>query len=494
MKRKSAVTIQKEVPLQAPPFQILITQSPTIELLRANSAPLILEFLWHAFRSSGEIVRTEIWMQQNLADHLEQTQDFSNDQTPSELARRYLNSWCDRHFLRNFVDDQRKETCYMLTRHTEKAFQMLELLQERDFVSTESRFKDIFAKMKEIVSYGQMDSQARLQELENQKEELNQQIIQMKTGQASLVMEDYQIRSRYEETLRLIQELTGDFREVEDNFRELTRQLYEQHAHGTVNSGRLLQETFDGLEALQSSDQGKSFYSFWNFLNDSNSNEELKRLTGSVHAILSERKLNFSENPLKSLKRTLFNAGSRVLHSNRQLAEKLVQVVTEKQITERKRSLELMRKILQNALHQIAEEPEFGLEIDFLPELYLPLERKLNLETEKKSFQTEDFVLTEERLSLEDLQSFYNPWVVDKQQLHQKLQKLLENESQISLVEILIRFPLQKGLPELLSWLSLMQTQPHLLIEGETDRIAFQENRVLRIPQVVFLKGVSDGN
>ena len=49
------------------------------------------------------------------------------------------------------MDDADKRIYNVLTQHTERVFQMLDILKDRKFVGTESKFKDIFHKLKELI-------------------------------------------------------------------------------------------------------------------------------------------------------------------------------------------------------------------------------------------------------------------------------------------------------------------------------------------------------
>lgn len=481
--------------MPVPPFELLLHDNPTLDLLRANQAPLILGFLWHAFREKSEVTRSQAWMQQHLADWIEQqTPPSAQDEDFEGLARGYLNKWCERKFLRNFMDDQRKEIQYVLTRHTEKAFQVIELLQTREFVSTESRFQDIFAKLREIAREGQQDTQASIRELEAQREQLDARILQLQKGGRGAGLEDYQIRSRYEDVLRLLHELRGDFREVEDNFRQLTRDIYARHAEGKYSSGRILGDTFDALDELRGSDQGKSFYTFWRFLNDEALNEELQRLIAGVHTILSANQLAYADKDLRYLKRTLYSAGYQVVISNEQLSQKLAQIVAEQEVSSRQRTLELTRAIRQQTLALIGQEPETGvsLAIEMLPELYLPLERPLQLKQSQPAFVVQSVRLGPDSIALDEIETFYNPWLVDRQLLLRHLQQALHTQAQISLPELLARHPLEKGLAELLAWISLSQSEPHLFDWQRADALAFNANppRSLTLPHLIFVKEV----
>ena len=43
-------------------------------------------------------------------------------------------------------------------------------------------------------------------------------------------------------------------------------EIYQKHADSSLSKGDILQFTFDALQELKESNQGKSFYAFWRFL------------------------------------------------------------------------------------------------------------------------------------------------------------------------------------------------------------------------------------
>ena len=86
--------------------------------------------------------------------------------------------------------------------------------------STESKFKD-------IIENANPDKEKRLDELERKKRAI-EEIRKIKIDGYVEVYEDYQIRSGYEEVSRLANELVGDFKEVVDNFKEITRKIYKR--------------------------------------------------------------------------------------------------------------------------------------------------------------------------------------------------------------------------------------------------------------------------
>jgi hypothetical protein len=60
-------------------------------------------------------------------------------------------------------------------------------------------------------------------------------------------------------------ELLSDFREVEQNFRNLDRSVRERIALWDGGKGALLETIIGERDAIADSDQGKSFRAFWDF-------------------------------------------------------------------------------------------------------------------------------------------------------------------------------------------------------------------------------------
>ena len=215
----------------------IIAQSPAIKMLRAKTQlPLIVSFLYQTFKAEDELTIPFQTVQNKLAAYLEAVQykDTEGETNPESIftdyddrAKIYLNQWVEYNYLRNVIDEERKEPVLLLSQHTEKVFRIFELLKERSFVGTESKFMDIFHKMRDIVENANPDKQKRLEELERKKVAIEEEIAQIKVDGYVQTYEDFHIKSRYEDMLRLSNELIGDFKEVEDNFRQITRSIYE---------------------------------------------------------------------------------------------------------------------------------------------------------------------------------------------------------------------------------------------------------------------------
>src|SRR6266704_845126 len=91
------------------------------------------------------------------------------------------------------------------------------------------------------------------------------------------------VRDRYQQFSATARELLADFREVEENFRKLDRQLREKITGWHGGKGELLDDVLGSRETIAGSDQGRSFQAFYDFLLSQARQEELTGLLDSVH-------------------------------------------------------------------------------------------------------------------------------------------------------------------------------------------------------------------
>ncbi|MBK6964913.1 MAG: DUF3375 family protein [Bacteroidales bacterium] len=222
-------------------LKVLLKNSPTVKMLRSNNAALIISFLQSQFRETNEQPISNTILIQKLADYLDELnyQDEEDEMYLSSLnldsvdrARKYIEQWTDEknRYLSNYTDENSKDIMNVPTKHTSRVFQIVELLKDRKLVGTESKFKDIFHKLKELIDNSIEDPAKKVEELQKRKSEIEDQIRKIKREQTVSTFEDYQIKSRYDDVTKLTNELIGDFREVEENFKIIVRSIYEKQS------------------------------------------------------------------------------------------------------------------------------------------------------------------------------------------------------------------------------------------------------------------------
>ena len=263
--------------------------SPAWRLLRADNAPLVLSFLHRVFVADNVRSISATELASRLDDELYALNQRDGEQRSKRFpkpAKAYLDDWAapGAGWLRKYYPADTDEPHYDATPAVEKALQWIQNLREREFVGTESRLNVIFELLRQIVFGTETDPGQRLAELCRQRDSLDEQIARVRAGEM-LMLDETAVRDRYQQLAGTARELLADFREVDENFRRLDRQLRERIAGWHGGKGELLDDVLGSRESIAGSDQGKSFQSFYGFLLSQARQEELSGLLDRVHSL-----------------------------------------------------------------------------------------------------------------------------------------------------------------------------------------------------------------
>lgn len=315
----------------------ILEKSPSIALLRTKKCNIILEFFTSVFATTPAISYENIHAQ--LADFLnnryvevDEENDIQYFDTYEEKAEKYIKKWTENGFLTNYRNDD-GEIYYELSSHSSKVIDWVSGLKQEEYIGTESKFKSIITQLKELAEYTNDDKEKRLQLLEDKKLEIEQQIQRLKMGEDVDVFEEFQIVPRFQQITKLAKELLSDFKDVDDNFKVIIKEIYKKQIDPSLNKGEILQFTFDALNELKSSSQGKSFYSFWEFLQTREMQSELDLLISDLFQTLKERNIVVNDTFLQNMVSFLYNSGRKVYQTNDKMAVKLSHIIRESEVS-----------------------------------------------------------------------------------------------------------------------------------------------------------------
>jgi flagellar motility protein MotE (MotC chaperone) len=99
----------------------------------------------------------------------------------------------------------------------------------------------VFALLREIAEGTEINPQVRIGELEKRKAQIEQEIARIREGHLAL-MDSTGIKDRFLQMAGTARGLLSDFREVEQNLRQLDRSVREQITNWEGAKGALLQE------------------------------------------------------------------------------------------------------------------------------------------------------------------------------------------------------------------------------------------------------------
>ena len=356
-------------------LEALRLQHPAWRLLRAKNAPLVASFLHRVFITPNQRVLAQSDLVEALNDTLYALRERLGGDAPPKPANEYLNDWAanDAGWLRKFYPPGSDEPHFDLTPATERALAWLVSLSERAFVGTESRLLTLFSLLQQMSEGSDTNPQTRLAELHKRRAEMDADIALVESGQMPL-LDDTALKERFQQFSGLARELLADFREVEQNFRTLDRNMRERIALWDGAKGTLLGDILGERDAITDSDQGKSFRAFWGFLMSQSRQDELSHLLDRVLAL--EPVAALEPNPrLRRVHYDWLDAGEHAQRTVAQLSQQLRRFLDDQAWLENRRIMDLLRGIEVRALALRSAPPTGAIHaIDALhPEVDLPL-------------------------------------------------------------------------------------------------------------------------
>ena len=477
----------------------ILSNYPSVEILRLRYREVVITFLVDVFSNQQGAISSEN-IHTRLADYLEFKQIEKDEESEIEVfdtyeikAKKYIQNWTNRGFLTNY-QDERGEVFYELSSHSSKAIDWLSSLKKEEYVGTESKFKNIFNQLKELVEFTNDDAEKRIQLLEDKKLEIEQQIQRIKIGEDVKVFEEFEIIPRFNQLNQSAKELLSDFKEVEDNFKEITKSIYQKHADGSISKSEILEFTFEALDELKESQQGKSFYAFWSFLLNPGLQSEWEKLTKELYYTLENRGIHVNDLFLKGMKKHLHTSGQKVYKANDKMAEKLSRIIRENEASKSEvaRNVILEIKKLLVDISKAKKKPliSFELESDF--EINIPFERKLTFEqTEELTYKSNPKLADEDITHSNHLNKLFLQSNIDKDILRKRIKDVLRNKSQTTIQEVIETYGgIEKGLPELFGYIGIIKEFKYSISTEKTQSILFnvEQNKSIQIPEIILTK------
>ncbi len=473
-------------------IDLLKRNHPAWRMLCSDHAPLIASFLHRTFVAPNVRVLSQADLTELLEDKLFELRGHLGAGAFPRPALEYLNDWAgnDKAWLRKFYPPGSDEAHFDLAPAAEKAIQWLTSLSERTFIGTESRLLTLFDLLRQMCEGSETNPEARIAELQKRRDEIDAKIDQIRQGDLRL-LDDTGIKDRFQQFVQTARELLTDFREVEENFRKLDRQVREQIALWDGAKGALLEEIIGERDAIANSDQGKSFRAFWTFLMSQQRQEELSQRLEHVLTLPPVMEMQ-PEPRLRRVHYDWLEAGEHTQRTVARLSQQLRRFLDDKAWLENRRIMDILREIETSAL-AVREKPPAG---DFMTleetaaSIDMPMERPLFTPPIKSVIADSDL---ENGEAILDMAALYSQVVINKQELAGKIRRALQSRSQISLRELLYDYPLEHGLSELVGYLQIAGEWPHAVVtEKEQDIVEWRTQsgaiRRARLPKIIFAR------
>ncbi|MFE4464735.1 DUF3375 domain-containing protein [Oerskovia sp. NPDC056781] len=485
-----------------------LRRTPAWRLLRSDNAPLALSFLGTVFveqnvRSIGEaelvsLLDDALYAIDGPVPPRAQPRPVAEGDEPGagsdavgqegsdpradsrrypRSPKAYLDHWAapEQGWLRKFYPTGSEEAHYDATPAVEKAVSWVVALRERSFVGTESRLNTVFELLRQLTVGTESDADARLRELEARRARIDEEIERVRAGQLSLLDAAAQ-RDRYQQLTGTAADLLADFREVEANFRTLDREMRERITGWDGAKGDLLDAVVGSRSAIADSDQGRSFHAFYDFLLDRQRQEEFAELVEKVQALpaLEEQVGDDGEaapgvtgraagRRLRRIHYDWLDAGERTQSTVRVLSEQLRRFLDDQVWLENRRVIDVLRSIESRALALrdtpdrlrlgAAETGPLATTMDATSiDVHLPTERPLYRPQHQEPLASEGVTAG---VADFDASALFTQVHVDPERLSRTVRDALRRRGQVSLAQLVEENPLEQGLAELVTYLSL---------------------------------------
>ena len=469
---------------------LLRQNHPAWRLLRSDHAPLVGSFLHRVFVSKNLRAVSQADLVEQLEDDLFTLREQDEGDSFPKSALAYLNDWAasDKGWLRKYYPPDSDEPYFDLTPATEKAIQWLAQLGQRSFVGTESRVRTLYELLRQIAEGTEADPAVRVAELQKKRDAIDAEISRILAGHVPL-LDDTAIKDRFQQFIQLARDLLADFREVEQNFRTLDRQVREKIALWEGAKGALLEEVMGERDAIENSDQGRSFRSFWSFLMSLQRQEEMTALLEQVLQLPAVEHME-PEPHLRRVHYDWLEAGEHTQRTVARLSQQLRRFLDDKAWLENRRIMDLLHSIESSALAVRQDPPakQFMSIEATAADITLPMERPLFTPPSKPLIADVELEMGSEHL---DLSALFSQVVIDKGKLASHIRQALQTRSQISLRDLIAEHPLEEGLAELVTYLQLASESPYAVVdENELEEVVWTGRDGMRrrgsLPKIIF--------
>jgi len=462
-----------------------------IQILNAHNFSMIVGFFYEAFKSKKRQTLKETEILNLLDDYLYGINEGYEVAKFPKSAKTYLDDFTQERssYLRKYYSYESDEAIYELMPDVEKLLSWLQGLKKQEFVATESKLKIIMTLLKELEFETNLSDEERIESLEKEKKLLDKKIDAIKK-QEDLRFDTRKIKEQFMQVQATSIELLSDFREIEYNFRQLNQEAKQAIASTQSAKGEVLEKIFEIEEGIRQSNQGESFYAFWDFLMDTEQIAHLDTLVTNLYALEAIESLD-PDKSLENLTYNLLSGGENAHKVLAKLVEQLRRFIDDKVWVENRRILELAYNIEQKAL-EIKEKIPITRDFITIDGIKISVEsiasKRLFSPLAKESFS---HVLKEELIEV-DLTKLYTQVYVDETVLKQNIQKMLQKKSQFTLKELHQTYVIEKGLSELIVYLKLAQNMDNAYLEEHKEIFILEteegEMKKIIMDRVVFVR------
>jgi Protein of unknown function (DUF3375) len=471
--------------------------SSTIKLLRATSAPFVLDFLISQFKSQNRLTISHGEIRASLQSY----QERIRDEHPNALREKpdvYLTDWSspETGWLHRFIELSRTEPSYQLTPSSEAVIAFLEraLVDTEQFVGTECRLRLILELLDDVVTGAAKDPQSKLDRLRAQRDRLDAQIQAIEEGNDVESSSATMVRERFGMAISLLNQLQSDFRSVEDRFKQLARLVHHRHAEGRQSRSDILEFALDQEDLLKEDDQGRSFHEFVRLVHSPERQERLAELINQLSSLNEIGDQSAGVNKLHNMMPMLIAEAEKILRTTQRLSHTLRTLLDARSSRHRQQLAIVLRDIQSMAASRspMVDTESIQIAVDVDLEIQAPMDRVFW--SPPVAFATVDMQehIADDELRDHAFRSLANLNRLDWSLMRARIRRAVESSGPLSLGQLLEIHPPTAGPIEVLGYLQIAYDDGHKIDSTNPQDIAIPDRegvlQTFQIPQVDFVK------
>ena len=321
-------------------FSRLRLTHPAWRLLAADNAPLILSFVADLFAQAAEVTfsRAKVALDAELLRWRESGLEVQDNATS------YLRQWISSGWLRE------QDDIVLCTDACAVALRFAKALDRRDQSTTASHLRIVQDAVRDLAIAMSPDADARIRALDAQRQALHREIQELEAG-VIVQLSDSEQHERLREVYQLAAVLTGDFRRLEDDIRQMDHDLRVQMINAANTRGDVVIKLLERENALADTDAGRAFEGFFQLLADDSRTTEFREQLRSVLECPAAQRLRAEERQfLSRLVRELSRESERVLVVRRRAEESLRAYVESNEFRENRAVARLLADLERQAV------------------------------------------------------------------------------------------------------------------------------------------------
>jgi len=471
-----------------------LRRQPTWRLLAADKAPIVIGFLQTHLLENDKCLPASV-LHDRIGRDLEVLRARGEDLP--QTAQAYVAEWLSQGWLIRRFPAGAPEEEYQLTADGAAAIRFVSALQRPRTVATESRLATVIHQLTRLAEETDTDPRTRVAALLAERKRIEREIAEVEHGGLKALPHERAVE-RVREIIALAEELTGDFRRVRDEFDRLNRELREDLMDTEGSRADRLEALFAGVDLVDASDAGRTFAAFWRLLTHPEQNAALESALAQVSERPFARRLDARERRslLRLLPSLLAESGS-VHEIIQQLARSLKTFVQSREYLEQRRLHSLLREAQRAALET---------RDTVRPTQPLPYELRL---TSSRIRSASQWALHDPAqhsaavgmndggpalIDLDTVTELVRQSEIDFRALKQNIRSYLDEVSQVSIGQLMLRFPAVQGLGSVVGYIALGARHGERTREQETVVWHGRDgnSRTARIPLIYFLRESSN--